>query len=285
MDKKQVVHSYVQLFNRVDRLGANLTNLIAVIVYGISKTFAIDANERKLKYRSSPFVHSLLDCIDQHNQAKNFETLQGMRFVNLMHRDWCFVMTRSVQAVQQDLVSYFKSQTNIRQAFLDRTKKFAVPFDINKTIVVHLRLDDVSRKSDYDGKECSLYYKQKIEQGEICGVVGYDRMNHQAPLSKEKLQTQIQKAQEKYPDWKVVIVTSPGSISPFPSYSCISSSDPNYDLYLLCQAKVVILSRSTFALAALFFGDHSDVYLPLWGHAVACGFYTKYDQCKYNYFF
>ena len=281
-ESKQETNSFVRLFNRPDRLGANITCLIATILYAVKQNFAIDPNRGNLKYRFSPFVKSLLDFVDRFNQLHNFQPFTGKPYLNLVTGDWCFAASRSVIAVQQDLVSYFKQQTNVKEFFQERTKHLSVPFDVNQTIVVHLRLEDVAGRHDYDGRLSCISYRDKLNHGEPTKVID---SHNQAPLRKEKLEKQIQKVKEKYPDKKIVIITSPGSTSPFPSYRSLTSPDPNYDLFLLSKAKVIILSRSTFALSSLFFGDHSDVYLPLWGHAVCLGLDTKYDRCHFNYFF
>ena len=81
----------------------------------------------------------------------------------------------------------------------------------------------------------------------------------------------------------MIIITSPGEINYLP-YKYIQSEDYNYDLFLLTQADCVILSRSTFSIASLFFGKQKEVYLPLWGHLPIFGLFTKYDNMKYSYF-
>ena len=55
--------------------------------------------------------------------------------------------------------------------------------------------------------------------------------------------------------------------------------------FKMCNADVLILSRSTFSLAAAFMGIVREVWCPLWGHFVCTGLYTKYDNSKFNYFF
>jgi hypothetical protein len=45
-----------------------------------------------------------------------------------------------------------------------------VPFDVNKTILVHLRLDDMAHWKDYDGSICSNYYKNRIKNVKIATI-------------------------------------------------------------------------------------------------------------------
>jgi hypothetical protein len=36
---------------------------------------------------------------------------------------------------------------------------------------------------------------------------------------------------------------------------------------------------------SLFFGNHTDVYLPVWGQSTCTGLGTKYDKSNFNYFY
>jgi hypothetical protein len=59
----------------------------------------------------------------------------------------------------------------------------------------------------------------------------------------------------------------------------------NFDLFLLCNAEVVILSRSTFSLSCLYFGSAKDIYVPMWGHISCFGLTNKYDNTNINYYY
>ena len=67
-------------------------------------------------------------------------------------------------------------------------------------------------------------------------------------------------------------------------YKIISNSCEE-DLYYLSNSINLILSRSTFALTALFFNkDIENVWIPNWGISLALGLNTKYDKTSFNYF-
>ena len=51
------------------------------------------------------------------------------------------------------------------------------------------------------------------------------------------------------------------------------------------MCKVVVLSRSNFAVSSLFFSDKKKVYCPLWGHFTSYGLDTKYDKNDFFYFY
>ena len=115
-----------------------------------------------------------------------------------------------------------------------------------------------------------------------------NKYNKQNPLSGEKIGTVLQKLKEKYPSYEVVVISSP--FSEIPDLGIyfdkkIQSDDYNYDLFLLSKAKHIILSRSMFSLVLLFFGEHSDITMPLWGHFACSRFGTKYDKCNFTYFY
>ena len=108
--------------------------------------------------------------------------------------------------------------------------------------------------------------------------------NMQSPLKFQKIQNIIDLEIKENPDFEIIIITNPGEdLSSLP-YRCISNSDPSYDLFLLCNCETLILSRSTFALASLFFGTAKKAHIPLWGLIPCYGLYTKYDKNNFNYF-
>ena len=119
----------------------------------------------------------------------------------------------------------------------------------------------------------------------IQGIATLGYCNMQTPLEKNKVELAILQARQKYPEHEVIMVTSPGDYETGYPYRCIRSNDENYDMFLLCNADILILSRSTFSLSAAFLGTAREIWCPLWGHFVCTGLYTKYDNSKFNYFF
>lgn len=258
--------TYIILSHRGDRLGSQLHNYILQIIYAYHHNYSIKY-EPNLPYTNNKFMKYILDFVDKYN--KNFTDL-----CTDVHSEHIFhVAIKTVFALECDAYTYFKKHI---------WKPSGIP---SKTILVHLRLEDVKHRPDYDGRISSDYYQTNMNNGINIGLVPeLDHCNVCGPLSYDKIQVQINNARQKYPTYEVIIVTSPGEKHVLP-YRYIQSKDPVDDLLLLCNSEVVILSRSTFALASLFFGIQKEVYVPLWGFAVSNGLYTKYDHCKYNYFF
>jgi hypothetical protein len=290
---------YIDIFNRGCRLGANILNYISQIVYAHKNNYYIKYDKNFLRFKNSIFIKSLFSYVDNYNLhlLENYDIDRyfidseelNLQKINIDTVHFVHIISMTTMNISSDIISYFKKHIfpNIEEEF----EKLATimnytTLDVSKKIVVHLRLDDVRNVRDYDGSICSNYYADRINNGQSCFHTNlYDGLyNQQAPLSKEKLMDQITTAQKKYPDYKVVLVTNPGETVDLP-FQIIQNDDPNFDLYLLCKSEVLILSRSTFTLASLFFGRQKEVYIPLWGHAVCLGIYTKYDNSKFNYFF
>jgi hypothetical protein len=278
---------YITLFHRGDRLGANITTYIVQIIYAIKHHLYINYSRDELNYNQSIFVKALFDFIDKHNR---YLTKDGDRVVWNNTGDWVYTVSNVTKDIKCDLVSFFREHvfSSIQINFYSFAIQagYSIPFDCKKTILIHLRLDDVSGTSDYDGRVCANYYKAKIEANEvcICECLENNKYNQQAPIMSYKLEEQIKKIRTVYKDHQVRIITSPGSTTDLP-YECIRSQDASYDLFLLSMCDIIILSRSTYALSALFFGNYTEAYVPLWGHAVCTGLYTKYDRTNLTYFY
>jgi hypothetical protein len=277
---------YIELFDRDDRLGANIFNYIFQILFAHHNNYHIKYSRNDLKYNDSIFIQYLFDYIDEYNKDKiddNIKTIIPNKYNNWYYSAM-FALTNTLKIINSDLFSYFKYHIFNNIKYNQMTKKYNVPFNPDKTILIHLRLDDTKERSDYDGRVCSNYFKDAVNNDEThynCPNFFYNR---QSPLSTEKILNQIEIVSLKYPNYRKIIITNPGEIHEFP-YEYIQSDDPSYDLFLLTQCKVVILSRSTFALSSLFFGNHTDVYLPIWGHTACMGLGTKYDKSNFNYFY
>jgi hypothetical protein len=289
---------YINLYDRGDRLGSNILKYISQILFAHNNNYIIKFTKNKSEYRfyHSIFIKAFFQYIEKYN-----EELIKNNFTDdyeIDNKYDCLVVStsESLKNIKLDFVSYFYN--NIYNSsiidFTDLSSKYVIPFDVNKTILVHLRLDDIAYRYDYDGSICSEYYKKKIENNEICDGTIFDilqnnTINMCAPLSKTKLENIINKAKEEFVDYKVILLTSPCSDTSFLNYEVIKNHDESLDLYLLTMCNVTILSRSTFALSSLFFNKNKvKTYIPLWGHFITCGLdtiYDKNDKSKFHYFY
>jgi len=289
---------YLYLFDRGDRLGANITNYIAQILYAYNNNYFIkfDKEKNDYKYYDSIFVKPLFDYIEKYNEK--YYTIEMCNHCDCEYKfenqnEYINTITNVLKNIKTDFITFFLNNIfhDIKPIFTNLALLYSIPFDINKTILVHLRLDDVAHSPDYDGSICSNYYKNKIMNDENCFYENQNNtINYQAPLSKTKLDNIINKAKQEFTDYKVILITSPTSDTTFLDYNyeVIKSNDESLDLYLLTMCNVVILSRSTFALSCLFYNDSKiKTYIPLWGHFVCHGLdtiYDKNDKSKIEYF-
>lgn len=288
---------YLVLFDRGDRLGANITNYLAQILFAHKNKIIIkyrNNSKEDYRYYNSIFIKILFNYIDEYNKILfSQEIKDDILFEFTSVGDYFLNISFTLKDIKSDYVSYFQKHIydHIKLDILNIKNIYNnIPFDINKTILVHLRLDDTSNWPDYDGSICSNYYKEKITNNEICYHTndGF-RNNCQAPLSKFKIENMINKLKEKYTDYEVILLTSPNSDTSCFDYKVIKNNDESYDLYLLTLCKVVVLSRSTFSLSSLFFTNDKDkICIPLWGHTAILGFDTIYDnndKSTYEYFY
>jgi hypothetical protein len=254
-----------------------------------------------IAYSDSIFVKCLLKMIEQYNHKFSCDGELGNIHNIIIYHPWglggydmCATIGNIVCNIESDIFSYFKTHLYSNSSYLFDTfnleANYSVPFDVNKSIVIHLRLDDQWWESDYDGFVCSSHYINLINNNNTCTFshIEDNKYNKQNPLSGEKINIVLQKLKEKYPSYEVVVISSP--LSEIPDLGIyfdkkIQSDDYNYDLFLLSKAKHIILSRSMFSLVSLFFGEHSDITMPLWGHFACSGFGTKYDKCNFTYFY
>jgi hypothetical protein len=291
---------YIILKPRGDRLGNNLINYIAQVCYAIKHNCKIIINN-DISYADSIYIKYLLDIVNNYNNkfGPHPELCKEHNIV-ILHpyglggNDLCATLGNIICNIESDLLHYFKSNlypdtSSILDTYYSNAG-YSLPFDVNKSIVIHLRLDDQSHESDYDGKVCSSHFINLINENKPSTFTNLEgnKYNKQNPLSGEKINVELQKLREKYPLYDVVVIASPLTAIPDMGITfdkIIQSDDNNYDLYLLSKAKHIILSRSMFSLSALCFGEHIDVVMPLWGHFACSGFGTKYDKCNFTYFY
>lgn len=313
------MHDSIYLYSRGDRLGSHILQFLSIIIYAFYNNLYIVYEPEKVNYnnnyeyegviyKESFFVKAVLNYIDNHNKKfskkdylseyKNLNVMEYMLNFETKFQensyfyscDLLIICTQVLYNIKSDLISYFKKYIfkNMRQYIeLNAPRSYNIPYNPKKVILVHLRLGDVKDRQDYDGSICSNYYKNRIDNDNkfIQGIATLGYCNMQTPLARHKVDKAILEAKEKYPEHEIVIITAPGNYEIDYPYRCIRSYDENYDLFLLCNTDVLILSRSTFSLSAVFLGTAREIWSPLWGHFICTGLYTKYDKSKFNYFF
>lgn len=275
----------INLYDRGDRLGANLTWYITTILIAIKNNYKIIFIKPKTMYRfhDSIFVESLFHYIDYHNETNFGDNLaiQKGQVINQTH-DYFTRMIESVIDIKLDLVTAFKKlifTQKFKKKFdeLVKIKNYTIPYNTEKTIVVHLRLDDMKNTfvDEATRNQYSKIFKNIIDNDDanfkFPGYAG------QSSIKENILQSIILKALNIYVDYEVVVITNGEHTLP---YKTIHNKDESYDLFLLSNSKILIGSMSSFSFAAMQFGNQTSVYYPLWDHVVSFGLTTKYDKTE-----
>lgn len=286
-----------RLINRPDRIGTNIMSILFQLYFCHKYKYFLSYNKNNICF-DSIYIVLILKIIDDFNSSlpKVITDSIAHDTINISGpgvTDMCYGMGMIISEIKVDMLSYFKENfynQSIKDLYIENTKKYNIPFDIDNSIIIHLRLDDQWWEDDYDGKICSDHYINLINKGEKCFFTNGpgNKYNKQNPLSSCKIQKQLEILKKKYPGSVVVVIASPLTQIPDLSFTydmLIQSSDYNYDLFLMTKAKKIILSRSQFSLLSLFFGDQTDVHMPLWGHFACAGFGTNYDKNKITYFY
>jgi len=268
----------ITLFDGGDRLGSHLTLYISITLVAIKKNYRIQYIKDKhcYRYADSIFVQYLFNFIDKWNEAKsgrieyrnegNYFTQFARRLLDIQ----CDFITMFKQTMFEDCVNQID--------LLAQSRHYSIPFDINKTILVHLRLDDKATTyfTDSEVQSISKQFRDIIHTN---NELIFPQALGQSAFYPDTIQKQIDKLLEIYKDYEVLIITDPISTHSLP-YKTISTNDESYDLYLLSRCKILLGSRSTFSFAALYFGNHDAVYYPLWEQIVTYGLTTMYDSTK-----
>jgi len=288
---------YIVLFHRYDRLGANLINYIAQIIYAFHHGYYIKIIDNKSNQPKFPnsryyiillnYINNVLNVINDNHNCYHLGCYDDEILYDFNKYDvqlFCGFVTQSIKC---DLLSYFHKYIYNDLDFKDLNEFYNdITYDFNDSIFCHLRLDDVAHKKDYDGSICSKYYKLLIENDKPCSNKFYEYVNNHSPLSNDKINTMLDDVKKTYPNNKIYMVTSPISNTDFNQYEIISNDDVDKDLFILCNSKKSILSRSLYALSSLFFSPQKEYcILPSWGFFVTTGLNTKYDNNKFKYIY
>lgn len=276
----------IKLLSNGDRLGGNLSYHLAPIFYAHYYNLPISYGNKNT-YKNSIFMKSLETFINKYNETANLKNKDNLSSFVSSSTEWYFMQAQTLSTIKLDYISYFKKHfyNEIRSYLLQHANqlKYKIPFNPQKTILIHLRLDDVKRWSPGTDQTCNNIYKNFINSNNFsaCSKVCSYR---QAPININKLISLINQAKAKYKDREVIIITSPGEKINLP-YKVISNKDPSLDLYLLCNSEVIITSRSTFGFMPLLFGIVKEAWVPKWCHFAMFGLTTKYDKnINLNYY-
>ena len=275
----------ITIKDRDDRLGSNFIVKISTYIYGLINNVKIYHNS-DIKYKNSIFIKPFI--VNSTEKPKNYtedtiKTLGGVRGT----------MSSPTIQLKQDLVSYFNE--HLKKLFFDIVnneaiqRNYKLPWsDNSKIICIHLRCDDRYNWNDYDGRGSAQYITNLIETN------SFEKYNRDIMMSKgqdtqvcidpNKLKNFITLFKKEHPEKEIHIIfygRLPDQIQKLITEFkiCVhTSKDPDYDLWLLLNSEILVLSKSSYSILAGFYHLGSKVYYPLWGTGVSCGLNSKYDK-------
>ena len=168
------------LFDRGDRLGANISWYISTISLAIKNKFPIFIVKdlSSYAYANSIFVESLFAFIGDYNNktfGKNYNNIQGMKAIVIEEDvEYFKKIIKNLINIKCDYVTMFKNNI-LTQQFkeyfnaLAKTRNYILPYDREKTIVVHLRLDDRADKFVYLDRsyKCIVFIITSLRNGHL----------------------------------------------------------------------------------------------------------------------
>ncbi len=293
----------MQISQRRDRQGSQCCNVLADFIYIMNKGYI------PLLYNSnceSIFLTALFKLISE-SIKKNYKEIDKSklekikrlpRYVGIRQNNM-----NAVIEVKQDLHSFFKKNyestylKHLEPLLIKNNFDFNLPWNNNsKIICVHLRIDDVHNKKDYDGngsadyinslihEECPHLYKRRVMLNE--------GLDNQVPIQPEKLKKLLYKIIKNYPKHEIHIVYKTDENELPNKYKNIfselettlrkiiklHSNNSDYDMWLLINSDILVMSKSYFSIFASYLHKGTKIYAPIWGSGVSNGIKSNYNK-------
>tara|TARA_B100001094_G_scaffold175041_1_gene169236 strand:- start:16461 stop:17366 length:906 start_codon:yes stop_codon:yes gene_type:complete len=293
----------MQISQRRDRQGSQCCNVLADFIYIMSKGYI------PLLYNSnceSIFLKALFKLISE-SIKKHYKEIDKSKLEKIKRLPRQLgIRQNSMNAVievKQDLNSFFKKKYEskylkyLETLLLENDFDFNLPWnDNNKIICIHLRIDDVHNKKDYDGNGSADYINSLIH--EKCpylykrNVMLNEGLDNQAPIQPEKLKQLLYKIIEKYPKHEIhVVYKTCENVIPnkynnifseskkvFNKEIKLHSNNSDYDTWLLINSDILVMSKSYFSIFASYLHKGTKIYAPIWGSGVANGIKSIYNK-------
>jgi len=300
---------YIVLFNRHpdDRLGANIISYMIQIIIANHYNFYIETKKFKFYNENSIFIKTIKSYIEFHNSNK---IKMKDRIVSLPESTFELHLY-ALKLINVDIITHFREKLQPKFIEFFDKYKYDLPYDSKKTLLVHLRLDDLNEDSYYNGNANNMFLSEIVNNLKPTDVINeyllkenYEKFlelnseiiclnsigNHnffygQSSISEQIIEDTIINFKEKTDIDNVILIASPkGEINL--KYNLIRSDNADLDLYYLCNCDNVILSRSTYALSSLFFNNSSKlkVFVPYFNVATSLGLTTNFDRSNINYY-
>jgi hypothetical protein len=273
------------LQDRKDRLGSNFMIQLGDFIFCKIKNLELYYSIQH-KYKKNLYFIPIIKNSQENtsNYKSNICCYPGVRGSS----------ANCVEIFNQDIISYF--HINYKEYFFNIIKKeiieknYILPWNDNtKIICIHVRLEDVSSRNDYDGRGSFNYIKNLIENK---NYIKYNRqesdkysLDTQVPIDPQKLIHFIEKFQKEYSEKEIYIITYCKVIPEWldkivKKYKIyiFNKNNEDYDLWLMIHSDILVLSKSTYSNIAGIYHQGSQVYYPYWGINASLGLGSKYDK-------
>lgn len=287
---------YFPLCERRDRDGSCWLAAIGSFMYAKSMGYVPIYGKWLSRYKTNPFFQPILSSslhkdelkaddlqfiIRKPKDIKGYETL-GLRqnmSLNCIHN-------------KIDNITYFnkfyKSDflKQIKSTAASRPDLFTEYCDTKSAICIHLRWEDVSAFSDYNGKEGFDYVANLINNNSFDKYTSKHKVKgpQQRPIDLNKLNNLVTKIRKKKPKHKIILASHPSiekssilSELDF-EFSLFTSSSPMLALWRMMHSDVLVFGKSNFPLVSAYLHLGSEVYYSSWEVHAANGLGTQYDK-------
>ena len=233
------------------------------------------------------------------NENRLIDSYEGMRgpLANVVELTKTDVITVFNKTYKQLFFELLKSEIQKR--------KYQLPWKNSKNVIgIHVRLEDKVKKTvagkdgdrthweDYDGRESFNYIKNLIDHSKFKKFkTENNSLDTQVPIAPEKLENLIIKFKQEYPEKEIYIITYSHELPRWLrklkkkyQFKIFHNNLDEYDLWLLINTDILVLSKSTFSIVAAFYHQGSKIYYPYWGRIATLGIGSQYDQTNWTGF-
>lgn len=282
----------VQLKSRHDQLGSNWTSLLAQIAWIRFSSAMPHCPQRELKYAETRIMSPWQTLYPKLSETDSKINTALQNQLDNRLGDWILTNTTAVVAMRQSLVKWwFTSQQRHQYLKIYNNSFKSKPNSTQRRrLTIHMRLGDIAHKPSHTAQHDATMRIWDALNGTSRAIALKDFGEKefdtgQTSITDTSMMQTLAAIFAQYPEYKdysIDIVTAPGSKTslPFPIHQHKSEDDA---LEYLRTANVLVMSRSTFSLTALYLFEGQHVFIPTWAHHAASGLGSKYDIFDYPF--
>tara|TARA_B100001250_G_C19685338_1_gene737787 strand:+ start:161 stop:1114 length:954 start_codon:yes stop_codon:yes gene_type:complete len=312
----------IKLPDRIDALGTNFCAKLAIYMFAKNKKINIlhDTNIRyKNSIFTQFFIENTKELTNETNVKTYDETktegniryIQGSTVISLKED----LISHFKNNYKKEFVNTIKNLAQKKYTLPWNNNKNIICihlrlYDGGGRDEKHNILCDAANNPDYDGRFSATYIKILLENNLIhsydtkkmikwCWDKGFQQppnvtdklCDRQASIDINKLNNIILDLKSKYPKKEIHVVTKLSSNPKHQKYVNLCNKynipihggkDADYDLWLLMNSEILVLSKSTYSFVSGLLHLGSKVIYPLWGVFASSGLHTKFDKTNWE---